>query len=110
MPKYIRRETLLNDRQEYENFLNKRGLSEIVQNLRVSFKRDALKKTYAVREHTWSKGDRLYKLSHKYYGEKDFWWLIAIWNGKPTDADYIYGSVIQIPFPALDLYREIVDE
>ena len=51
---------------------------------------------------TWGMGKRLYKFSHQYYGDSQYWWLIALFNGIATEADINYGDVIKIPIP-LDL-------
>lgn len=47
----------------------------------------------------WSEGDRLYKLSNEYYNSTRFWWVIAFFNQKPTDADYKVGDLVLIPTP-----------
>ena len=47
--------------------------------------------------HIWSYGDRLYKLADKYYGDVRLWWVIAWYNGVPTEADLFTTDVIQIP-------------
>ena len=49
--------------------------------------------------HSWSLGDRYYKLAHQYYGDAEMWWIIAWYNGKPTEAHLKIGDVIQIPTP-----------
>jgi hypothetical protein len=48
-------------------------------------------------EHIWSKGDNLLRLSHKNYGDTQFWWVIGLLNGKPTDAHFSIGDVVYIP-------------
>jgi len=48
-------------------------------------------------EHSWTKGDSLLKLSHKYYGDTKFWWVIGLLNSKPTDAHFSIGDVTYIP-------------
>ena len=47
--------------------------------------------------HLWKLGDRFYKLAAKYYGEPQYWWVIAQYNGMPTEADVIPGDVVTIP-------------
>ena len=42
-------------------------------------------------------GDRLYKFAHKYYGNPDYWWIIAWYNNKPTDTHYKIGDTVYIP-------------
>lgn len=47
----------------------------------------------------WAESDRLYKLSNQYYNTPEFWWVIAFFNQKPTDADYGVGDLVLIPTP-----------
>jgi nucleoid-associated protein YgaU len=47
--------------------------------------------------HLWKYGDRLYKLAHQYYGDVNFWWVIAWYNGYPTEAHIAVGSRLSIP-------------
>ena len=47
--------------------------------------------------HLWTAGDRFYKLAHQYYGDVDFWWVIAWWNGYPTEGHIKSGNYIEIP-------------
>ena len=49
--------------------------------------------------HTWSLGDRYYKLAHKYYGDSELWWVIAWYNQKPTEAHLNIGDTLRIPTP-----------
>ncbi len=47
--------------------------------------------------HVWSYGDRYYKLAAQYYGTPQYWWVIAWWNGRPTEASLQNGVALQIP-------------
>jgi len=47
--------------------------------------------------HVWSYGDRFYNLAHKYYGDVSYWWVIALYNGYPTEVTIKAGNVIYIP-------------
>jgi nucleoid-associated protein YgaU len=47
--------------------------------------------------HIWKYGDRLYKLADQYYGDVRLWWVIAWYNGLPTEADLFPTDVIEIP-------------
>jgi nucleoid-associated protein YgaU len=48
---------------------------------------------------TWQVGDRLEKLSAKHYGNPTYWWVIARYNQKPTDAHFALGDIVYIPTP-----------
>jgi hypothetical protein len=47
--------------------------------------------------HLWTVGDRFYKLAHQYYGDVNFWWVIAWWNGYPTEGHIKTGDYLDIP-------------
>jgi hypothetical protein len=52
--------------------------------------------------HIWSVGDHFYKLAHKYYDDSRYWWVIAWYNGYPTEGDIKKGAVIDIPIDLAD--------
>ena len=47
--------------------------------------------------HVWKSGDRFYKLAFSYYGNSEFWWILAWYNLAPTEAYVGPGDVIHIP-------------
>ncbi|MEC9227462.1 MAG: hypothetical protein VYA21_01445 [Verrucomicrobiota bacterium] len=51
----------------------------------------------ATETYLWSYGDRFYNLAYEYYGDQTLWWIIAWYNGYPTEAEIENGSVIEIP-------------
>lgn len=55
--------------------------------------------------HIWKYGDRFYNIAHKYYGNPEYWWVIAWYNGYPTEADVLPGDVLDIP---LNLERTLM--
>jgi hypothetical protein len=48
-------------------------------------------------QRVYTMGDRLYKFAYEYYGDVDYWWIIAWYNNKPTDAHFKIGDVVYIP-------------
>lgn len=54
---------------------------------------------FSFEEIYWSNGDRLHKLSYKYYNSVEYWWVIGFFNQKPTDSDYSVGDLVLIPTP-----------
>ena len=50
-------------------------------------------------ERVWTIGDRLYKLAAEYYGSPVYWWVIARFNQKPTEAHFQPGDRVYIPLP-----------
>ena len=49
--------------------------------------------------HTWKLGDRYYKLAQTYYSSPEAWWVIALYNGRPTEGHIAMGTTIYIPTP-----------
>tara|TARA_R100000388_G_C7185502_1_gene130860 strand:+ start:107 stop:442 length:336 start_codon:yes stop_codon:yes gene_type:complete len=96
------------NKQQLEEFLDSRGIEKITfyENFQFS---NYNKDSYTFIEHVWSRGDRLYKLGHQYYGDKNSYWLIALFNNKPTDADYKYGDIVYIPIESRLFYSEVVN-
>ena len=100
MPRYANKKIFLND-SEYYDFLRKnrsntKGVrqydTQILKNPTIA-DRSALKTV----THVWKYGDRYYKLADQYYNDVDYWWVIAWWNARPTEADVSPGDAISIP-------------
>lgn len=83
-----------------------------IQNTRIfknqSFSRDFLLKNYGVVEHVWSHGDKLYKLANRYFGDRNLFWLIGLFNNKPTDSHFTYGDVVYVPTNYIQFLRDAV--
>ena len=56
----------------------------------------------AATDHIWKYGDRYYKLAHQYYGDARYWWVIAWYNGRPTESHMNFGEIIAIPLNIQD--------
>ena len=56
-------------------------------------------------------GDRLDILSQTYYGDADFWWIIASANSLPGDSLFpIPGTQLRLPkniLPIINSYKQI---
>jgi nucleoid-associated protein YgaU len=64
--------------------------------------------TLQVFEHVWKEGDKYHKLSTQYYQDATYWWVIARFNNKPTEAHLTIGDTVYIPVPferILSYYR-----
>tara|TARA_Y100000592_G_C5258619_1_gene216238 strand:+ start:83 stop:409 length:327 start_codon:yes stop_codon:yes gene_type:complete len=108
MPIYTRTQKKSIENEQYDKILEKRGLKRIIFYEPKIFKNGFIKKSYSAYEHVWSQGDRLYKLSHTYYEDKAYFWLIGLFNQKPTDAHYKFGDIVYIPADPLEFYRDVV--
>tara|TARA_R100001086_G_C11820877_1_gene254048 strand:+ start:930 stop:1172 length:243 start_codon:yes stop_codon:yes gene_type:complete len=49
--------------------------------------------------HIWKTGDRYYKLANRYYERPELWWVIALFNNKPTEGHLKKGDIVYIPTP-----------
>jgi nucleoid-associated protein YgaU len=55
----------------------------------------------------WKRGDRLSKYAEKYYNNSQLWWVIALYNNKPTDAHFTIGDVFYIPTDLNNLFQYV---
>ena len=109
MPKYTTRQRVLNlNKQDVEEIMEVRELESVDIFQNYEFSDDFKSQEYTVIEHIWSHGDKLYKLAQRYYGDKDMFWMIALYNKKPTDSHYKYGDIVEIPIDQAKLYRDMV--
>jgi len=59
--------------------------------------------------HTWTYGDKLYKLANRYYSDRTKYWVIGLINNKPTDMHYKIGDKVLIPADVSIIERSIGD-
>mgnify|MGYP001244990304 CR=1 FL=1 len=85
----------------YENVLEERGLKYVNQ-YGTSLLRQLTKEqeeNIMIKEVVWEVGDRLDKLASREYSDPTYWWLIARYNNKPTDAHFTRGDTVRVPHP-----------
>ena len=99
--RYMSRRLLKNDLEMYSSFFRERGVNFISQYNTAIFDYPWPEEiaTLTTVQHIWKAGDRLYKLSSKYYGSPTYWWVIGFFNQLPTEAHIKLGDVIDIPLP-----------
>jgi len=99
MARYSRAPIIDNDTEYYKPLRSKRGVKNIVQYGTPMLYNPTIvdRSMLSTTAHIWTYGDRFYKLAHQYYGDGEFWWVIAWYNGKPTEVDISPGYVIEIP-------------
>lgn len=112
MSRYNNRIIARNEEQVYKDLLEDRGVKHIDHYTSPSLPAlttgDALQVTRI--EHIWKFGDKLWKLSEQYYGDGQYWWLIAWYNQKPTESHFKIGERLIIPIPferVLALYNSV---
>ena len=99
--RYDKRRIILNDDELYEKFMENRHMRNIRQYATGTLKYptvEEMKRLTRVR-YIWKAGDRFYKLAIQHYGSARYWWLIALFNKTPTEADLNVGDLIYIPLP-----------
>ena len=99
--RYDNRPMRTNSADMYRNVLEGRGMRKVNQyatpTLSSVTKEDM--SSLLVIDHLWRRGDHFYKLAEQYYGDATYWWIIAQFNNRPTEAGLKFGEVILIPNP-----------
>jgi len=105
--RYDRRRVLTNTNQLYEKTLEERNVNSIrhYATPEMSFPSVQEIKNLTRVRHIWKTGDRYFKLAIEYYNSAQYWWVIAMFNQKPTEADLSVGDLIYIPLPLQDILR-----
>ena len=99
--RYSKRTKLNNALEQYRKLFSNRGLKHIKHYETPKFpilNADQIKNITTI-SHIWTIGDRYYKLASKHYGDPKDWWIIALYNNKPTESDIMLGDEILIPVP-----------
>ena len=93
-----------NTHEQYYDVFEERGVKRIKQFRTPTFYKIS-QDTICV-DHIWKQGDAFWRLSHKHYGDKSLWDIIAHYNFKPTDSHVKIGDLIKIPIG----YRQAAQE
>lgn len=91
-----------NNDELYENILRRKRITSLSQYETARF--PALRSIRSIKTfpHVWKTGDRYYKLASAYFGRPQLWWVIALYNQKPTEGHLRRGDIVNIP-TSLDL-------
>jgi nucleoid-associated protein YgaU len=113
MSRYMGREMGKNSEEMYKEKLEDRGVNSITQFTTPSFRYPTANEIafgITTIPHVWVQGDRFFKLAHEYYNNVENWWVIAMFNQKPTEAHVKPGEVVYIPTPlnAILSYMKVV--
>jgi hypothetical protein len=100
--RYSRREIFLNNNKKYRNvFFKERDMEE-------TFQYDSPKISYPSPSEirklnnvllVWSATDKLYNVASKYYGSPEYWWVIAWYNKRASEAEFKTGDQYYVPLP-----------
>jgi len=99
--RYSNRKITRNKNELYKKFLEDRNVNYIrhFRTPQLSYPTVQQMRQLQKIGHIWTVGDRFYKLAHKHYGNSQYWWIIAWFNKKPTEAHFSYGDIVYIPMP-----------
>ena len=100
--RYKNQEIFVNLNKAYRAYLKKtRGQNNIKQYSTPTFKQPSQQesKNFNTINHIWTTGDRYFKLAEEYYDDPEMWWVIALFNQKPTEFHVKPGDVLYIPVP-----------
>ena len=88
-----------NDNELYDEYFDKKNMKGFVQLSSPVYNEVTQKQKDSIRSyiHIWKTGDRYYKLAFENYGSSQYWWVIALFNGKPTESHVKPGDQILIP-------------
>ena len=109
MSRYRSLLTKINSHEQYEKLLEDRGVKKI--EYYPTPQRDVVEEEMfnlmEVYSYTWKFGDLYSKLSSRFYGDPQYWWVIASFNKKPTEAHLSIGDVIKIPTNLADALQVV---
>ena len=93
------RKVKVTEQDEYDRLIKRRGKKRLTHQTTPIFTgpTSRQRKTIATTRRVWSAGDTLMKMSKQYYGDVRYWYIIAWYNFKPTDAHFQLGDVVFVP-------------
>lgn len=99
--RYSNRGKKINANSLYEEVFEKKDVKQILQYTTPTFPRltAQMRRQLMTTQHIWKTGDSYQMLAEAFYGNPRYWWVLAWYNGKPTDALVKIGDTIRIPKP-----------
>ena len=106
--RYARRYVFVNDSDRYKDIRYQNDI-KILRQYSTPELSNPLRNTgnVTVIDHVWKTGDRYYKLADEYYDRPTYWWVIALFNSKPTEGHIKKGEIIRIPVPLENFLRDM---
>lgn len=99
--KYLKRYAFYNTDSLYQQKFKDKGVDKIKQLSVPNFVYPTVEQIQKLDRttHIWKQGDSFEKLAFSYYGDMDFWWIIPLYNNKPTEQHFSVGDSLYIPQP-----------
>jgi len=101
MNRNLKRQTLNNNNLLYQQKFFDKGVTNFNQ-LETSYIRYPSVneiQNFNIITHTWKQGDSLEKLASIHYADPNYWWVLALFNQKPTEQHFSIGDNVYIPSP-----------
>jgi hypothetical protein len=108
--RYSRREIFLNKDRNYKNvFFKNRDMEQVFQydSPRISYPQPDEIRNLTNLLLVWGATDKLYNVSAKYYGSPEYWWVIAWYNQKASEAEFKVGDEYYVPLPLDDVLEYV---
>ena len=99
MSRYTKRNRIFNDLPRYDS-INKNRDANVMDMYATPEMRpltDEQISSIEARSHLWKVGDKFFKLAHEHYADSSLWWVIAWYNGYPTETHIKTGTTLWIP-------------
>ena len=99
MPRYNKTRKVINSSEYYKPLRKRRNVKSITHYATPNLHNPSVlqRMNLLTTTHIWKYGDRFYNLAYQYYGDERFWWVIAWYNGYPTEAHIRTGALLYIP-------------
>jgi len=99
MSRYRKRTIATNDTLRDDDIFEKRGVEIVEQYTTPKLSNPSQKELNSISytEHYYVAGQRMFKLAQQYYGDQQYWYIIARFNNKPTEAQIEDGEILKIP-------------
>lgn len=100
--RFSTRQIFLNNNRMYKNvFFKNRDVQELYQYdmPRISYPTPEERASLDNRLGVWHATDTLYNLANDYYGSPEYWWVIAWYNKKASEAEFKVGDQFYVPLP-----------
>ena len=100
MPRYGDKTPFENSSEFYEFLRQKRGAPRSIEQFNTIMIHNPTPRQRASLKtvnYVWKYGDRYYNLADQFYKDVRYWWVIAWFNARPTEANVRPGDVITIP-------------
>jgi len=104
--RYTGRPVFLNKDRNYKKvFFENRDIEQTYQytSPRFSFPDAAVIQGLNNTLRVWGATDKLYNVSAEFYGSPEYWWVIAWYNHKASEAEFKVGELYYIPQPLEDV-------